>query len=93
MNRKKGLLLLALCAFLLCSCGGEKEETGTAAQTAKFETTSNTETDETTESESEPGDGGESEPSVGTEPTGGGMVILDEIEIGETTDGVIDFGE
>ncbi len=82
MKFKKGLIFVLFCAFFLCSCGGEKEETTTTVQSVKFETTT------TTEPESEP----EPEPSESSESSGG-MVILDELEIGEGADGVIDFGE
>lgn len=78
MNFKKGLIFVLFCALFLCSCGGEKEETATTAQPVKFETTT------TTEAETEP---------EASETSGGGMVILDELEIGEGVDGVIDFGD
>lgn len=81
MKFKKGLIFVLFCAFFLCSCGGEKEETTTTVQSVKFETTTTTEA-----AEAEP------EPSESSESSGG-MVILDELEIGEGADGVIDFGE
>lgn len=77
MNFKKGLIFVLFCALFLCSCGGEKEETTTTVQSVKFETTT------TTEAETEPE----------ASETSGGMVILDELEIGEGADGVIDFGD
>lgn len=82
MKFKKGLILVFLCAFFLCSCGGEKEETTTTVQSVKFETTTTAETTETDESEAET-----------AETSGGGMTVLDEFEIGEGSDGVIDFDE
>lgn len=83
MKFKKGLIFVLFCAVFLCSCGGEKEETTATTQSVKFETTTTT---EATEAEPEP------EPSESSESSGG-MVILDELEIGEGADGVIDFGE
>ena len=79
MNLKKGLMFVLFCALFLCSCGGEKEETTTTVRSVKFETTTTTQAAET-------------EPET-SEASGGGMVILDELEIGEGADGVIDFGE
>lgn len=79
MNLKKGLIFVLFCAIFLCSCDGKKEETTTTAQPVKFETTTTTEA-------------AEAEPEA-SESAGGGMVILDELEIGEGVDGVIDFGE
>lgn len=78
MNLKKGLIFVLFCAIFLCSCGGEKEETTTTVQSVKFETTTTTEATETEPEASE---------------TSGGMVIRDELEIGEGADGVIDFGD
>lgn len=79
MNFKKELIFVLFCALFLCSCGGEKEETTTTVQSVKFETTTTTKAAET-------------EPES-PEASGSGMVIVDELEIGEGTDGVIDFGE
>lgn len=84
MNFKKGLIFVLFCALFLCSCGGEKEETTTTVQSVKFETTTTTEAAETEAPEADP---------ETSETSGGGMVVLDEFEIGEGVDGVIDFGE
>lgn len=78
MNFKKGLIFVLFCALFLCSCGGEKEETTTTVQSVKFETTTTTEAAETEPEASE---------------SSGGMVILDELEIGEGADGVINFDD
>lgn len=77
MKLKKGLALAALCTAVLCSCGGEKEETTSSAPSARFETTAPTA--EASDSE--------------TSEFSGGMTVHDEFIIGADTDGVIDFSE
>ncbi|MCM1333860.1 MAG: hypothetical protein NC084_05900 [Bacteroides sp.] len=87
--KRKGIAVLLLGCLLLCSCGGEKEETTTVAETPKFETTSNTSTDPEDNEPIEPIE--DDTEDIPTE--GGGMTVANEYIIGEGVDGVIDFDE